>query len=572
MDFIKHLYIIWEQLYPGFETALLEGFIQRQIFPLRERSGLTSGKHSASNARVQMETMELWYKDAVVYALYVDLFNKDLDGLRARLGYLENLGINCIWLLPILSSPGRDAGFDIDDFYAIRHDLLGDHAEERDPFLELITEAHRRGIRIIFDIALNHTSDRHPWFRQAASSPANSCRDYYIWSKDRDKYREARIIFKGLEQSNWEACGNGYYFHRFFHFQPDLNYRNPLVLLAMTGVLLHWQGRGIDGFRADAIPYLWKEEGTDCENLPQTHAVVKFFRAALDAVRPGTLLLAEACQTPLKVVEYFGRGDECHAAYHFPLMPRIFISLAEQNGDAIRQILSAVHTPQIPSENQWFIFLRCHDELSLEEVYVSETERAYLHRHYCRQPEWDFRLGEGISARLAELLGMNPDRILLAYSLMLTLPGTPVIYYGDETAKGNDKDFYNEMKAFTGKDDSRYLVRGRIDWPRTEAALADQDSMAARVFYPLRQMIRIRNTFKAFGRGSISFSDVTEQNLSPLLCYRRNYGNENLLLIHNLGEAGINSAIPLTEPARIVFSHGYESGQLKAFGFIWIQE
>ncbi|HRY31886.1 MAG TPA: alpha-amylase family glycosyl hydrolase [Bacteroidales bacterium] len=552
------------------DKILLEAFINRHIFPLREKSGPLSDRNSSNLAEVKKELPEQWYKEAVVYALYVDLFDRDLDGLRARLGYLENLGINCIWLLPILSSPGRDAGFDIDDFYAIRPDLLGNNAENRDPFRELITEAHLRGIRIIFDIALNHTSDRHPWFRQASSSRDNPYREYYIWSEDTAGYSQARIIFKGIESSNWEACGDAFYFHRFFHFQPDLNYRKPEVLLAMSEVLLFWQQQGIDGFRADAIPYLWKEEHTDCENLPATHLIMKFFRAVLDAVKPGTLLLAEACQPPHQVVAYFGRGDECHAAYHFPLMPRIFISLSRQNGDAIRQILSPAFTPEIPADNQWFTFLRCHDELSLEKVYVSETERAFLHGQYCRRPEWDFREGEGISARLAELLGMNTDSILLAFSLMLTLPGTPVIYYGDETGKGNDEAFYREMKAFTGKDDSRYLVRGRINWEQTEQALADPASQASRIFYPLQEMIRLRKQFTAFGRGSISFENTLTEEASPLLIYRRLYEQEGLLLIHNLGEKSISPGKQLIPPGSILFSHGYESGRFDAFGFIWI--
>ena len=276
-----------------------------------------------------------WYKDAVVYSLYVDLFNKDFSGLTDKLDYLEDLGVSCLWLLPILDSPMRDAGFDIRNYDRIRADLLGlpenfDKAEQEKIFGDFLAEAHRRGIRVIFDIAMNHTSDKHPWFQEAKKSEDNPYRNYYIWSKNPGLYSKARLLFKGIEDSNWEPLENTvwYYFHRFFSFQPDLNYKNPKVLLEMSRNLLYWQSLGVDGFRADAIPYLWKEEGTDCENRPKTHTIVKFFRAILDYVNPGSMLLAEACQKPKEVVKYMGDGDECHAAYHFPLMPMMFKSIA----------------------------------------------------------------------------------------------------------------------------------------------------------------------------------------------------------------------------------------------------
>jgi len=261
---------------------------------------------------------EDWYKDAIVYALYVNLFNTDFNGLTEKLDYLKQLGVNCLWLLPILDSPMRDAGFDIKKYDRIRPDLLAlpddaSREEQETVFSGFLNEAHSRGIRVIFDIAINHSSDQHPWFLESQKSEDNPFRDYYIWSKDRTLYGDARLLFKGIEGSNWEPLGDSNYFHRFFSFQPDLNYRNPDVLLAMSKNLLYWQQIGVDGFRADAIPYLWKEEGTNCENLPKTHTIVKFFRAILDYVQPGSLLLAEACQKPNEVVKYMGDGSIRHA-------------------------------------------------------------------------------------------------------------------------------------------------------------------------------------------------------------------------------------------------------------------
>jgi maltose alpha-D-glucosyltransferase / alpha-amylase len=485
-----------------------------------------------------------WYKDAVVYSLYVDLYSKNFEGLISKLDYLQGLGVTCLWLLPILDSPMRDAGFDIRNYDLIRHDLLGlepgfSREQQEKIFGHFLEEAHRRGIRVIFDIAINHCSEEHPWFVEARKSDDNPFHDYFIWSKDTNLYKDARIIFKGMETSNWEPLGDSNFFHRFFNFQPDLNYRNPEVLIAMSKNMLYWQSIGVDGFRADAIPYLWKEEGTDCENLPQTHLLVKFFRAILDYVKPGTLLLAEACQQPATVVEYMGNGDECHAAYHFPLMPMFYKSIAQQNNQSIRKILSPAVTPALPESGQWFTFLRCHDELSLELVYVSEEDRKYIHESYCHEPEWNFRLGEGISARLANLFQFDDRRIGLAYSMMLSLPGTPVIYYGDEFGKENDMDFYKEMAAFVGKDDTRFLVRGKINWEKRKSQLADPATFQAKVFGRIQNMLHVRNGKKAFGRGSIEFVDALKNNGTKneqILAYFRNFENEHILVVQNLSD------------------------------------
>ena len=382
----------WVELYPEESTKKLNDFIE---------SVSVNGYN---------EQTDDWYKDAIVYALYVDLFNEDFNGLTERLDYLQNLGVSCLWLLPILQSPMRDAGFDISAYDRIRPSLLGlsnesSKEEQEDVFGSFLKEAHARGIRVIFDVAINHTSDEHPWFVESRKTEPNEFSDYYIWRNEPNEYLDARLLFKGIEDSNWEKYEDRYYFHRFFSFQPDLNYRNPDVLLAMTKNLLYWQSMGVDGFRADAITYLWKEEGTDCENLDKTHTIVKFFRAMLDHVRPGTLLLAEACQKPKEVVKYLGDNDECHAAYHFPLMPMVYKSIASGDSHPIKYTMSSDVTPTIGADNQWFTFLRVHDELSLELVYVSEEDRKFIHENYCHDPKWDFRVGEGISARLSEETG-----------------------------------------------------------------------------------------------------------------------------------------------------------------------
>jgi len=528
----------WNELYPGWPTEKLNDFFI-ELKCVKERITLAPNPPG-------------WYKDVVVYSLYVDLFNKDFPGLESRLDYLTRLGVNCLWLLPILESPMRDAGFDISDYQSIRSNLLdlpatASRQEKESVFVQFLGRAHQKNIRVIFDIALNHTSNEHPWFKESRKSIDNPFRDYYIWNKDDQKYREARIIFKGLCTSNWEKDGEEYFFHRFFEFQPDLNYRNPLVLLEMAGHLLYWLEKGVDGFRADAIPYIWKEEGTSCENLPQTHTLLRFLRAALDYVRPDTLLLAEACQKPHLVVEYFGKGDECNAGYHFPLMPQLFKTVALQSSQPVRHTLSPEITPAIPDNAQWFTFLRCHDELSLELVYVTEEDRRYIHEKYCKKPEWDFRLGQGLSARLSELMDRDPDKIGMIFSIMLTLPGTPVIYYGDEFGKTNDESYYQQMIQLSGKDDTRFLVRGMIDWEELDHRLQQSDSLEYGVFSQVSRMVRVRRLYSCFGRGELQWMEIKKKDgtaLSSVLSYLRSYGKEKILVIHHLAGQEEEVAIP----------------------------
>jgi maltose alpha-D-glucosyltransferase/alpha-amylase len=513
-----------------------------------------------------------WYKDVTVYSLYVDLFNKNFQGLEQKLDYLQSLGVSCLWLLPILDSPGRDAGFDVKDYRKVRPDLLNYQNQEVvfDHFLE---QAHAKGIKVLFDVAINHTSEEHQWFVEAKKGKDNPYHDYFIWNKDDQKYTDARLIFYGIEESNWKKEGDEYFFHRFFDFQPDLNYRNPQVLLEMSRNFLFWLKKGVDGFRADAIPYLWKDEGTDCENRPNTHVVVKFFRAVIDYVRPNTLLLAEACQKPNEVVKYFGDGDECHAGYHFPLMPQLYKALQQESSASIINTLSKEITPSIPAASQWFTFLRCHDELSLELVYVSEEDRKYIHESYCKQPMWDFRLGQGISSRFAELLENDADRIALLYSVMLTLPGTPVVYYGDEFGKQNDLQYYHEQIKLTGKDDTRFLVRGRIDWDLVEKELQDPSTLSAQVYSLLSKMLKTRSLHKAFGRGEIQW---VEQN-NNLLMFERSYRDERLLIIQNLSHKNMNLVLESYQPKAELLNHhvSFDSStktlQLEKHAYIWFK-
>jgi len=558
------LYSYWKTIYPELSTDKLDDFLS-SLKPLENNKQVVD-----------------WYKDAIVYSLYVDLYNTDFNGLTQKLDYIKKLGVNCLWLLPILDSPMRDAGFDISKYDRIRPQLLGlpDDCMQDDQelvFGAFLSEAHRRGIRVIFDVAINHTSDQHPWFLESQKTENNEFSDYYIWNDKPDRYLDSRLLFKGIEDSNWEKFGNRYYFHRFFSFQPDLNYRNPDVLLSMARNLLYWQEMGVDGFRADAIPYLWKEDGTSCENLDTTHTVVKFFRAILDYVNTGTLLLAEACQQPKEVVKYLGDGDECHAAYHFPLMPMMFKAMAMENGEPIKHTLSSVVTPEISKDNQWFTFLRVHDELSLELIYVSEEDRSYIHDNYCHKPQWDFRVGEGISARLAELMEKDVNKIALSYSLMLTILGTPVVYYGDEFGKLNDEKYYNEQIKLTGKDDTRFLVRGRIDWEKLESNLKEPDNFHTQVFEVISGMLNTRKDYLAFGRGSLKFIDIkdnTGKTTASVLAYIRKYKDETILVINNLSSNRIEIRNPMeNNNLALLFPNGFnmsdENMIFDSKGFAW---
>ncbi|MGZ6950440.1 MAG: maltose alpha-D-glucosyltransferase, partial [Ilumatobacteraceae bacterium] len=381
-----------------------------------------------------------WYKRAVFYEVVVRGFHDsngdgtgDLRGLTSRLDYLQWLGIDCIWLLPIYSSPLRDGGYDISDFMTVLPDFghIGD-------FVELVDEAHKRGIRVIADLVMNHTSDQHPWFQASRGDPDGPYGDFYVWSQTDDKFRDARVIFVDTEHSNWtyDQVRGQYYWHRFFVHQPDLNYENPRVAEAMLEVLRFWLDLGIDGFRLDAVPYLYERESTNCENLKETHEYLKRVRTEVDRLYPDRVLLAEANQWPDDVVQYFGDaengGDECHMAFHFPLMPRIFMAVRREQRYPISEILA--QTPDIPEHCQWGIFLRNHDELTLE--MVTDDERDYMYVEYAKDPRMKANIG--IRRRLAPLLDNDRNQLELFTALLLSLPGSPVLYYGDEIGMGDN--------------------------------------------------------------------------------------------------------------------------------------
>jgi len=506
----------------------------------------------------------LWYKDAVIYELYVRAFydsnadgHGDLPGVIAKLDYLKDLGVDCLWLLPTYPSPLKDDGYDIADYY----DVISDYGT-LDDFKQLLEEAHARGIRVITDLVLNHTSDQHPWFQSARSDPDSPYRDYYVWSDTDQKYKETRIIFLDTEDSNWawDAQAGMYYWHRFYSSQPDLNYDNPAVREEMKNVMKFWIDMGIDGFRADAVPYLYEREGTNCENLAETHAYLKEIRRFMDQNYPNRLLLCEANQWPEDLRPYFGDGDEFHMGFHFPIMPRIFMSLRREDPLSIIWILN--RTPPIPDTCQWCLFLRNHDELTLE--MVTEDERQWMWEEYAPEPR--MRLNLGIRRRLAPLLDNDRRKIELANSLLFTLPGSPVIYYGDEIGMGDN----------IGLPD-RNGVRTPMQWDSTPSAgfseadpqdfyspvvdrdpfgpdrvnVADQQSDPTSLFNTMRRMIAVRKAHSAFGWGSFTWVTCDSPSVAA---YERLYQDERLLIVNNLASArqAVNVTVPGVQSAQPV--------------------
>jgi len=498
-----------------------------------------------------------WYKDAVFYEVYVRAFcdgngdgHGDLQGLTSKLGYLQELGVDCLWLLPMYDSPLVDDGYDVRDFLKI-HQEYGTVQD----FQEMVQEAHRRGLRVIADLVMNHTSDQHAWFQEARSSKNSPKRDHYLWSRTNQKFKKARIIFVDSQESNWEfdPLTGEYYFHRFYPQQPDLNYDNPAVQQAMLGTMKHWLDLGIDGFRADAVPYLFKRERTNCENLPETHAYLKRVRRFLDENYRGKVLLAEANQWPEEVREYFGAGDEFHMCLHFPLMPRIFLALKREDRRPLVDILN--RTPPIPESCQWGTFLRCHDELTLE--MVTEEDRQFLWEAYA--PDRQMRLNLGIRRRLTPLLDNDRRRIGLAYSLLFTLPGSPVIYYGDEIGMGDNVTLKDrgglrtpmqwsdeENAGFSAARPSAMYSPVNDDevfgYKRINARLQLLDPSS--LFHTVRKMILARKTHRAFGRGSCQF--LEPQN-TAVLAYLRRYEGEDILVVQNLSSSRQSVSLELTE-------------------------
>ncbi|WP_439924872.1 maltose alpha-D-glucosyltransferase [Nitrobacter sp. JJSN] len=505
-----------------------------------------------------VQTDDLWYKDAIIYQLHVKAFADsnndgigDFAGLTNKLDYLQELGVSTLWLLPFYPSPGRDDGYDIADYGSINPDF-GTMKE----FRRFISEARRRGLRVITELVINHTSDQHRWFKRAQRSPpGSSARNWYVWSDTDKKYQDTRIIFTDTEKSNWawDAEANAYYWHRFFTHQPDLNFDNPRVVRAVVQVMKRWLDAGVDGFRLDAIPYLCERDGTNNENLPETHAVIKHIRAELDAYAKGKVLLAEANQWPEDVQSYFGDGDECHMAYHFPLMPRIYMAIAQEDRFPITDILR--QTPDIPGNCQWAMFLRNHDELTLE--MVTDIERDYLWSTYAADPR--ARINLGIRRRLAPLMDNDRRKIELMNSLLMSFPGTPIIYYGDEIGMG-DNIYLGDRNGvrtpmqwtpdrnggFSRCDPARLYAPPVMDavYGYESVNVEAQSRSLSSLLSWMKKLISVRKSSFAFGRGTMSF--VRSSNRS-VLAYVRQYGDEALLCVANLSRSAQASELDLSQ-------------------------
>jgi maltose alpha-D-glucosyltransferase/alpha-amylase len=489
----------------------------------------------------------LWYKRAIIYQVHVRAFYDsngdgigDFPGLEQKLDYLAELGINTIWLMPFFPSPLRDDGYDIADYNSV-HSSYG----TLEDFRAFLGSAHKHQIRVIIEMVLNHTSDQHPWFQESRSSQENPRRDWYVWSNTDTRYQETRIIFLDTEMSNWawDPVSKSHYWHRFFSHQPDLNYDNPAVREEMWNVMKFWLELGVDGFRLDAVPYLVEREGTNCENLPDTHAIIKELRRKLDEQFPGKMLLAEANQWPVDLRPYFADGDEFHMAFHFPLMPRMFMGVKLEDRKPITEILQ--QTPEIPPSCQWCLFLRNHDELTLE--MLTNIERDYMNDSYAQDKA--MRLNLGIRRRLAPLLDNDRRRIELMNGMLMSLPGTPSIYYGDEIGMGDNIKLGDRNGVRTPMQWSGGWNGGFSDTdPEKLYAPLIQDpvygSAAVNVFSQkktehsllnwMARLIGVRKTAGAFGSGSIEFLYPANHRI---LAYVRRLGDETILVVNNLSNA-----------------------------------
>jgi maltose alpha-D-glucosyltransferase/alpha-amylase len=538
-----------------------------------------------------MDAPSLWYKDAVIYQLHVKTFCDsnadgigDFNGLTSKLEYLQELGVDCLWLLPMYPSPFRDDGYDIADYYSI-HPSYGTLQDFR-TFLEA---AHARGLRVITELVLNHTSDQHAWFQEARSSREHPRRDWYVWSETDERYAHARIIFLDTERSNWawEPLTKAYYWHRFFSHQPDLNYDNPVVREEIWNVMKFWLEMGVDGFRVDAVPYLIERDGTTCENLPETHAVLKFLRARVDEHFPAAVLLAEANQWPEDVRAYFGDGDEFHMAFHFPLMPRMFMALRLEDRKPLVEIVE--RTPAIPEICQWGIFLRNHDELTLE--MVTDIERDYMYEEYARDPV--ARINLGIRRRLAPLLEGDRRRVELMNGLLMSLPGSPIVYYGDEIGMGDniylgDRNGVRTPMQWNGgwnagfsTADPERLAQPLISNPLYGYQAVNVESQRRTdhsLLNWMRRLIRVRRSTRVFSRGSIAFLHPANHRV---LAYTRSLGSATALIVNNLASTAqvveldlraLAGAIPIEMFGHSLFPRIGEEPYvltLGPYGFYW---
>jgi maltose alpha-D-glucosyltransferase / alpha-amylase len=507
---------------------------------------------------LNVENDPFWYKDAIIYEVHVRAFHDsandgmgDFRGLTRKLDYLQDLGVTAIWLLPFSPSPWRDDGYDIADY----NDVHPAYGTLRD-FQSFLKEAHRRGLRVITEVVINHTSDQHEWFqRSRRAAPGTKWRDFYVWSDNPEKYKDARIIFKDFETSNWtwDPIAGAHYWHRFYSHQPDLNFDNPAVRQAVLDVVDFWFDMGVDAFRLDAIPYLFEREGTNCENLPETHEFLKQLRAHVDAKHTNRMLLAEANQWPEDSVAYFGAGDECHMCFHFPVMPRMFMAIRMEDRYPVIDILN--HTPAIPANCQWALFLRNHDELTLE--MVTDEERDYMYRVYAHDRQ--MRINLGIRRRLAPLLGNDRRSIELMNALLFSLPGTPVVYYGDEIGMGDNiylgdrngvrtpMQWSADRNAGFSRSSPQKLYLPITSDPEyhyetinVEAQQANPNSL----LWWTKRIIEQRKQYKAFGRGTIRFLHPDNRRV---LAFHRQYERENILVVANLSRFPQHVSLDLSD-------------------------
>ena len=536
----------------------------------------------------------LWYKDAIIYELHVRSFCDgngdgigDFPGLIQRLDYIQELGVTCLWLLPFFASPLRDDGYDVSDYRAIHPDY-----GTMDDFRAFLHAAHDRGMQVVVELVINHTSDRHAWFQRARRAPAGSPeREYYVWSDTDQKYKDVRIIFLDTERSNWtwDPEAGAFYWHRFFSHQPDLNYDHPPVMRDVLDVLDFWLGMGVDGLRLDAVPYLVEREGTSCENVPETHAVIKAVRRHVDTHYASRMLLAEANQLPEEVRAYFGDGDECHMAYHFPVMPRLFMAIHQEDSTPITEVLAK--TPAIPDVCQWALFLRNHDELTLE--MVTDEERDYMYLAYTADPE--ARLNLGIRRRLAPLMANDRRRIELMTALLFSFPGTPIIYYGDEIGMGDniqlgDRHGVRTPMQWSGQPNAGFSTAPpeRLYSPviadpvygYQSVSVARQEDDAASLLRWMRNMVALRKMFHVFGRGTIEFLSPANRKV---VAYLRRLDEDLLLCVANLSrfpqpiELDLSAFAGMTPVEMLGYTAFPPIGELPYFltlgpyGFYWFE-
>lgn len=530
-----------------------------------------TGKNSKSNRE------PLWYKDAIIYELHIKAFRDknqdgigDFEGLLEKLNYIEELGVTTLWLLPFFQSPLKDDGYDISDYRTINpsYGTIQD-------FKQLLKEAHKRNLKVLIELAMNHTSDKHMWFQRARKAPKGSAdRQYYNWSDDPTKYKDARIIFTDYESSNWswDPVAEQYYWHRFFHHQPDLNYDSPKVQKEMMRIIDFWLNMGVDGFRLDAIPYLFEKEGTNCENLPETHEFLKKLRKYIDSKHDNILLLAEANMWPEDSASYFGDGDECHMNYHFPIMPRMFMAVNMENRHPIIDIID--QTPAIPETCQWATFLRNHDELTLE--MVTEEERDYMYKVYTKDPL--ARINLGIRKRLAPLLDNDRRKIELLNVLLFSLPGTPVIYYGDEIGMGDnhylgDRDgvrtpmqwHRGRNAGFSHANPQKLYLPLIIDpeYIYENVNVEDQLKNTNSLLWWMRRLIKMRKRYKAFSRGNIRF--LKPEN-PKILAFVRTFKEEQILVITNLSRYAQAATIELQEFKDLIPTEVFSQNEFPKIG------